>query len=87
MYQFKIKEQDGGGYKFELGNINILIEGYTIEGNQHLLTNPNKAIAYFNIENNLYGISNEPLHYYTAEEFYDALNRQYSMFTKSKRTA
>ena len=89
MYQFKIKNQDDGSYRFELGDINVIIDGYRIENGTHVLTNPNKAIAYFNVENNIYGISNEPFHFYTAEAFYDAIYRQYELFTKKegKRTA
>jgi hypothetical protein len=83
MYQFKIKKQEGGGYKFELGVISIIIDGYTIKDDTHLLSNPGKAIAYFCIEDNLYGISNDPLHYYTVEAFYDAMNKQYMIFNSN----
>ena len=83
MYQFRIKNQEDGGYKFELGNINIISEGYIIENGQHVFTNPNKAIAYFNVENNIYGVSNDPLNFYTAEAFYDAIREQYKVFTKN----
>lgn len=89
MYQFKIKNQEDGSYKFELGNINLIVDGYVIENNQHKLNNPGKAIAYFNIENNIYGVSNDPGSFCTAEEFYDAINQQYQIFAKNniKRTA
>ncbi len=87
MYQFKIKQQDDGGYRFELGDIKILLDGYTVQNGQHQLSNPNKAIAYFNIENNLYGISNDPLQYNTAEAFFDAISKQYSVFTTKRKTA
>ena len=80
MYQFKIKKQEGGGYRFELGLINILIEGYTvIDNDKHLLVNPNKAIAYFNINDNIYGVSNETPQYPTVEAFYEAMDQQFRM--------
>ncbi|MCW3121880.1 MAG: hypothetical protein JWQ38_1372 [Flavipsychrobacter sp.] len=84
MYQFRIKSQEDGGYRFELDNINIISEGYIIENGQHVFTNPNKAIAYFNVENNIYGVSNDPLSFFTAEAFYDAIKEQYNVFTDSE---
>ncbi len=89
MYQFKIKEQESGGYRFELGKINILLEGYTIKDDIHLLLNPDKAIAYFNIEDRLYGISNNvPLCFSSVEAFYEAIYQQYLVFTNNgKRLA
>ncbi len=83
MYQFRIKNQEDGGYRFELDNINIISEGYILENDQHVLTNPNKAIAYFNVDNNIYGVSNQQLNYYTVEAFYEAIKEQYRLFTKN----
>jgi len=83
MYQFRIKNQEDGGYKFELDNINIISEGYILENDQHVLTNPRKAIAYFNVDNNIYGVSNEPMNYCTVEAFYEAIKEQYNVFTKN----
>jgi hypothetical protein len=37
-------------------------------------------VAYFDIENNLYGVLNEPAQYRTAEEFHDAMVNQYNVF-------
>lgn len=80
MYQFKIRKQDDGVYRFELGGIKLLVDGYTVMEDRHVITTPQKAIAYFNIENNIYGISNE--NFETAEAFYDAISKQYSIFTE-----
>jgi hypothetical protein len=85
MYQFKIRKQDDGVYRFELGGIKLLVDDYLVDKNQHVLTNPRKTIAYFNIENNIYGISNEI--YETAEAFYDAISRQYHIFTDEEELA
>ena len=88
MYQFKIKKQESGGYRFELGMINILIDGYTISDDKHILSNPNKAIAYFNVNDNIYGVSNETPQYPTVEAFYEAMNQQYKMVMNPiRRTA
>jgi hypothetical protein len=81
MYQFKIRKQEEGGYKFELDGIRMIIESYSIKNDQHMLTHPQRAIAYFIIEDNIYGISNDPLNYDTAEAFYDAITKQYHIFT------
>ncbi len=83
MYQFNIKALEDGGYRFELGNIKMLVDDYTIDHDQHQFRNPNKAVAYFVIDNNMYGISNNPMHYNTAEQFFDAISSQYGVFTGS----
>ena len=79
MYQFKIISELDGGYKFELGDIKMFVEGYTVRNNKHIFTNPAKAIAYFNFDDNIYGVSNEPLNLDNAEAFYDAIKKQYKM--------
>ena len=80
MYQFKIKKQEYGGYKFELDGIIMLVGEYTMNDDKHFLKNPDKAFAYFYIGDNIYGLSNEPKNYDTAEAFYDAINLQYGIF-------
>lgn len=81
MYQFRITQEEKGGYRFELDGIKILVDGFVIENDKHVLTNPGKAVAFFDIENNLYGISNQPTFYSSVEEFYDAMSRQFEVFT------
>ena len=82
MYKFKIKEQEDGGYKFELDNIKMIVDDFSISNDKHMLTHPDKAIAYFIINDNIYGISNDPMNFDTAEAFYDAILKQYQIFTK-----
>ena len=86
MYQFKIKKQDDGVYRFELGSIKMLIDDYVIKEDKHLLANPKKAIAFFIFEDNIYGVSNEPVNFDSAEAFYDAMNKQYHILN-GDRTA
>ncbi len=81
MYQFTIKKQEEGGYKFELDGIRMIIDGYSIKEDKHYLTKPDKAIAYFLVDDNIYGISNDPLNFNTAVAFYDAIIQQYQIFT------
>ncbi len=83
MYQFKIVKVQEGGYKFELEGIKLLVDDYSIINDKHQLKNPNRAIAFFNIGDDMYGISNEPLNLDTAEALYDIMNQQYSMFNNS----
>jgi hypothetical protein len=80
MYQFSIKKQADGGYRFELDGIQLLVDDYTIKEDKHLLAHPNKAIAYFNIDANIYGVSNVPQNFPTAEAFFDAITKQYQIF-------
>ncbi len=80
MYQFKINKVQEGGYKFELEGIKLLVDDYTVVNGKHLLKTPNKAFAFFNIGNDVYSISNEPLHLDSAEALYDTIIQQYNMF-------
>ena len=84
MYQFKIKKQDDGVYRFELGSIKMLIDDYVVKGDKHLFSNPKKAIAFFVYEDNIYGVSNEPVNFDSAEAFYDAMDRQYSILNSDR---
>ncbi len=83
MYPFKIKKLEEGGYRFELGPIKMLVDDFTVNGEQHILTHPNKAIAYFNTGDNIYGISNEKMHFDTVEAFYESIKNQYLTFGNS----
>jgi len=80
MYQFKIFKVQEGGYKFELDGIKLLIDDYSISNDTHLLKTPQKAVAFFNIGDDVYGISNQPLNLNTAEALYDSIIQQYNMF-------
>lgn len=81
MYQFRITQEEKGGYRFELEGIKILADGYELQDNKHVFTNPAKAVAFFDVENNLYGVANDPGNYQSVEEFYDAMLRQFDVFT------
>ena len=80
MYHFKINKVQEGGYKFELEGIKLLVDDYSIINNKHLFKTPNKAIAFFYIGDDVYGISNEPLNLDSAEELYDTIIKQYNVF-------
>ena len=77
MYPFNIIKQDDQVYRLELDGINMLIDGYSIHDDKHWFNDTHKAIAFFSIEDNLYGVSNEPSNFTTAEEFYDNMLPQY----------
>lgn len=80
MYHFKIVKVQEGGYKFELGGIKLLVDDYSVINDQHQLKTPEKAIAFFNIGDDVYGISNDSLNLDTAEALYDTMTRQYKLF-------
>ena len=84
MYRFRITRQENGGYRFELGGIKLLIEDYQVKDEKHILRNPQKAVAYFNFDDSIYGISNGPTNFDTAEAFYDAMIKQYKMLTDKR---
>jgi len=85
MYQFKIRKQEEGGYKFELDGIRMIVDDYSVKEDKHVIAHPDKAIAYFMINENIYGVSNEPLNFDTAEAFYDAIIKQYKMFVDENK--
>ena len=80
MYHFNITKEENGGFRFELDGIKMLVDGFTIVDNTHKFTNPEQVVAFFDVENNLYGISNSSSHYQTAEEFQDAMLGQFRLF-------
>jgi hypothetical protein len=80
MYHFKIVKVQEGGYKFELEGIKLLVDDYSVINDKHLLKTPNKAFAFFNIGEDIYGISNESMNLDTAEALYDTMTGQYSVF-------
>ena len=81
MYQFNIVKNEDSSWRFELGGINLILDGYTIKDEKHWIKNPSHAIAFFNVNGNLYGIANQTHACCTAEEFYDMMQRQYAYFT------
>lgn len=85
MYHFKIVKLDDGGYRFELGAIKMFIDDFSIKDEKHLITTPKKAIGYFSIDGNIYGISNGAQTLDSAEAFYDSMSMQYMIFTHTGR--
>lgn len=78
MYQFRKEKNKDGIWKFELNGIKLLVNDFVIKGEKHWLTNPIKTIGFFNIDNNMYGVSNtKEVVYNTAEDFYDSMVQQY----------
>ena len=86
MYKFKIIKVQEGGFKFELVGIKLLVDDYSIVNDKHILKTPNKAFGFFNIGSDIYGISNDPLNYNSAEALYDAIIQQYYMFDPAKNS-
>ena len=80
MYQFKIVKNEDSSYRLELDGISLIVDGFFIRDEKHWIKNPNKALAFFNIHGHLYGISNGSGKYYTAEDFYDIMCKQYAFF-------
>ncbi len=81
MYNFRITKEEKG-YKLELKGIKMLVEGYEIVNDKHILVHPEKAIAYFDTGSSVYGVVNEPTHFLSAEEFQDAMEKQFDIFKK-----
>jgi hypothetical protein len=77
MLRFKIRNTEDSGFIFHFGNIKIMVKDYFIQDEQHLLLPPENAIAYFEYEHNIYGVSNAQLMYKTAEDLFEAISIQF----------
>ncbi|MBS1687154.1 MAG: hypothetical protein JSS96_00395 [Bacteroidetes bacterium] len=84
MYKFQIAQEKDGGWRFELDGITLLIDGFFIKDDKHWITNPKKAIAFFYIASNLYGVLNDIRTYTTAEELFDSMHEQYLILKGSR---
>lgn len=80
MHPFNKAQNPDGSWIFELGGINLVVNGYVFQDEKHWITNPQSAIAFFVVNGSLYGISNAQYTHRTAEELYDALNAQHQYF-------
>ncbi len=80
MYPFNKAQQEDRSWSFELNGINVAMDDFFIKDDKHWFKNPYKAIVYFNIEGNLYGLSNLADPKPTAEDLYDLMSGQYAYF-------
>lgn len=80
MYPFNKRQNEDGSWCLELGGIKLVLEGYFVHNERHWLKNPQKAIAFFSINGNLYGISNQANTRNTAEDLYDNMHNQLLFF-------
>jgi|GEM_PF-1972463 len=85
MYKFQIAQDKEGGWRFELDDITLLLDGFFVKDDKHWITNPQKAIAFFSIASNLYGVLNDIRTYKTAEELFDNMREQYLIFKDMKK--
>lgn len=70
-------EKEPERWKIEIEGFKFIIEDFEIRNQQHWIVNPMKAIGYFYVNNNIYGIRNlkKPL-CKTVEDFYKLLQKQ-----------
>jgi hypothetical protein len=85
MYQFNIVQDDDGVWRFELGEISLLVDGFIIKGEKHYIKHPEKAYAYFNIHGHVYGVANEIKTFPTVEDFYDNMLQQYQIIRNDSK--
>ena len=85
-FRYNIVKLDDGAWKFEKNGINLILDGYKVVGNKHVIINPSHAICYFNIEGSLYGVSNQYKRHTTVEDFFEVMQRQYAIFIADKES-
>lgn len=79
MYQFEVVKDDDGAWRFELGGISLLVDGFTVKNEKHFINHPEKAYAFFNIQGHVYGVANEIRTFSTVEDFYENMLQQYNI--------
>ena len=87
MYQFNKVKNDDGSWRFELDGISMIVDGFFVLQDKHYIKTPEKAIAFFNFNGNLYGVANQLTTFKTAEEFYEQMCHQYAFFIPKKNIA
>jgi hypothetical protein len=80
MYQFNIVHERDGDWRFELDGITLIIKGYAVKDGKHWMENPETAIAFFNLNGNVYSVSNNINRLKTAEDLYASLLKEYKIF-------
>ena len=86
MYQFNIVEEKDGGWRFELDGINLILDGYSFTDGKYWIKNPERAIAFFTLNGNMYSISNNIGKHATAEDLYNSIRMQYVSFRKTSNS-
>jgi hypothetical protein len=81
MYKFNKMQNSDGTWRFELGGISLIVDGFTVKDNHHLMIHPEKAIAFLNIDGHMYGVANQYDIYKTVEEFFEMMKKQALFFT------
>jgi len=82
MYAFNKLQQEDGTWCFEMNGIHLVFGSFFVRSGLHWMESPEQAIAFFNIEGNLYGLSNSTNTSRTAEAFYDVMFSQYAYFNE-----
>lgn len=80
MYPFNIVKHDDHSWRFELEGISLIVDDFEVKEERHWLKNPMKAIGFFNVKGNLYGLANQNKNCCTAEELYEMMRGQYNYF-------
>ncbi len=77
---FEIKLNEDGTWAFDLDGIHLILDGFRKYRGMHFIQNPEKAIAYFVVRGNLYGLSNRLHPVRTVEAFFEIMRKQHSFF-------
>jgi len=79
MYQFNRVQERNGDWRFELDGITLLIKGFSVKDDKHWIVNPETAIAFFNLNGNVYSVSNNIGKLQTAEDLYLSILKEYKI--------
>jgi hypothetical protein len=86
MYKFSKMQNSDGTWRFELEGVSIIVDGFRQQDGKHIMLNPLKAIAFIDVNGNMYGVSNQYNIYHTVEEFFDMMKEQAVFFADKDKS-
>lgn len=79
---FKIQPNEDGTWTFSAEGIHLILDGFKKEKGLHIIQNPERAMAYFMVRGNLYGLSNRMRTVHTVEALFEIMRRQHAFFLR-----
>ncbi len=79
-YAFQKTRDTEGRWQFDLHGIRLVVDGFEERDGRHWLQTPERAVAFFTLDGNFYGMSNNMVAHPTAEALYEDLRKQFIHF-------
>lgn len=79
-YAFQKTQDAEGRWQLDLNSIRLVVDGFEERNGRHWLQAPERAVAFFTLDGNFYGMANNLVAHPTAEALYEDLRQQFSHF-------